>query len=39
MSKSVGNVLDPLDFINGSPIDKLTERIKGSNMTKQAMKM
>jgi valyl-tRNA synthetase len=33
MSKSIGNVIDPLDLINGVSFEKLIQRIKDSSLT------
>lgn len=32
MSKTLGNVIDPLDVINGITLEKLKENLKGSNL-------
>ena len=32
MSKTLGNVIDPLDVINGISLDKLHEQLKTSNL-------
>lgn len=32
MSKTTGNVIDPLDVISGVTLDKLKEQLKGSNL-------
>lgn len=33
MSKSLGNVIDPLDVINGISLPEMTERLKSSNLS------
>jgi valyl-tRNA synthetase len=33
MSKSIGNVIDPMDLINGSSLDELKQRVVESNLS------
>lgn len=33
MSKSLGNVIDPLDVIDGIPLEKMVERIRASSLS------
>lgn len=32
MSKSLGNVVDPMDFINGITLEQMINRLKDSNL-------
>jgi len=38
MSKTLGNVIDPIDVIEGIPLDKLHERLEGGNLDPSEVK-
>jgi valyl-tRNA synthetase len=37
MSKSLGNVIDPLDVIDGKTIDEMIKRMRSSNLPTEEM--
>ena len=37
MSKSIGNVIDPLQVINGAPLEELIDAIKSGNLSKNEL--
>jgi valyl-tRNA synthetase len=38
MSKSLGNVIDPLEIIDGIGLDKLIEKLKAGNLDPKEVK-